>query len=216
MSDHGNQAAARHSRREFLRISTGMAGAVSLGTMLTACETQSTQPVADSAAVEGGKQADTENAMRAARKVGAYVIIARYNLSKEMEVNVGGEHEPAREAAEQLFPYENPQGLQSLATFGTFHTFNSPFFDRLPDDFFDLPEEEQTRKAKSVIAELGGDNLGIGWMAVIGADAYESFVSKMGGKSGPLWRIFDIEEIALNDDRTTNDIYLLMTPRSWN
>ena len=158
-----------------------------------------------------------ENAMRAARTVVAYLMIARYNLEKEMEVNAGGEHETAREAAEQLFPYKNSQGLQSLAAVGTFHTFHSPFFDRLPDNFFDLPEPPQTRIVNSVIAELGANKLGIGWMAVIDAGAFQSFViDKLGGPNGPLWRIFDIEVIALNDDRTTNDIYRLMTPRSWN
>jgi hypothetical protein len=161
-------------------------------------------------------QVTAENAMRAARTVVAYLIIARYNLAKEMEVNAGGEHEAAREAAELLFPYEYSQGLQSLAAVGTFHTFHSPFFDRLPNDFFDLPEPPQTRIVNSVIAELGHNKLGIGWMAMIDANSFQSFViDKLGGPNGPLWRIFDIEVIALNDDRTTNDIYRLMTPRSW-
>lgn len=161
-------------------------------------------------------QLTAENPMRAARKVAAYVIIARYNLAKERKVTAGGEHAPARDAALALFPYKSAsQKLPYVEGAQTIHTFNSPFFDQLPDDFFDLPEEQQIRMVNSVIAELGEDNLGIGWMAVIDASSFGSFVARMGGENGPLWRTFDIEVIALNDDQTTNDIYQLMTPVNW-
>src|SRR5688572_619784 len=74
MSDHGDEAAARHSRREFLRIGTGMAGAVSLGAMLAACGTQPAQMPADEAVADAGKQA--------AMALRSYLVIARYNRQK--------------------------------------------------------------------------------------------------------------------------------------
>jgi hypothetical protein len=159
-------------------------------------------------------QLTAENPMRAARTVVAYVIIAHYNIAKEREVNAG-EHEKAREAAERLFPYENPKSLQGLAGVRTIHTFHSVFFDRLPDNFYTLSEQQQNEIAIPLIAELG-DNLKIGWMAVVDASSYQSFVDQIGGEAGPLQRIYDIEVIPLNDDGTTNDIYQLMTPVSWN
>jgi hypothetical protein len=55
---------------------------------------------------------------------------------------------------------------------------------------------------------------GMGWIAVIDAASFQSFVQQMGGKEGPLWRMYDIEVIPLNNDRTTKDIYDFMTPVS--
>jgi hypothetical protein len=52
MNDHGTEAGARRNRREFLRIGTGLAGAVSLASILAACRTQLTQ-----LAAEGQRQA---------------------------------------------------------------------------------------------------------------------------------------------------------------
>jgi len=78
-----------------------------------------------------------------------------------------------------------------------------------------LSEQQQNEIAIPLIAELG-DNLKIGWMAVVDASSYQSFVDQIGGEAGPLQRIYDIEVIPLNDDGTTNDIYQLMTPVSWN
>ena len=160
-------------------------------------------------------QLTAENPLRAARTVVAYVIIAHYNSAKEREVNAGDGHEKAREAAERLFPYENSKGLQGLAGIRTVHTFHSVFFDQLRDDFYTLPQDQQIREANSLIEKLGENNLKIGWMAVVDASSYQSFVDQMGGEAGPLWSIYDIEVIPLNDDGTTNDIYQLMTPVSW-
>jgi hypothetical protein len=159
--------------------------------------------------------APAENALRAARTVAAYAIIARYNSAKESNVNSSGGHAAAREAAEQLFPYENSQGLQSFSAVRTIHTFHSDFFNQLPDNFYSLSPNQQIEVANSVIAKLGADNLKIGWLAIVNASSYDAFVAKMGGTSGPLWSIFDIDVIPLNDDATTNDIYQLMTPVNW-
>ena len=185
-----------------------------------------------------------ENAMRAARVQGAYLIIARYNLEKELAVNAAGKHVTARDAARDLFPHEDTRGLQNLRDVRMCHTFRSPFFDRLPDDFFSKKNKEQAALTQSTIVdlkqeadlkqkaaqaalarsgngELNGeiprkeDPLRIGWIAVIDADDYPSFVKRMNGADGSFPDVFDIEVIELNDDRTTNDIYQLMTPRSW-
>jgi hypothetical protein len=184
-------------------------------------------------------QKPVENAMRAARVTGAYLIIARYNLDKELAVNAAGEHKTARDTARELFPQQNTKGLQNLPGVRTCHTFRSPFFDRLPDDFFFKEDGEQQALTQSAIADLKQeaaqaalarsgnedlnaenprkeDTLGIGWIAIIDAHAYPSFVKRMGGENSPFSRVFDITVIELNDDRTTKDIYQLMTPRSWN
>jgi hypothetical protein len=175
-----------------------------------------TQPSKE-ALIATENQLTAENAMRAARTIGAHIIIARYNYASEQEVNRRGGHETARNAALTLFPFaEASKSLSQVEGAQTVHTFKAPFFDRLPDNFFSLPLDDQDRIARSVIAELGEKNLGIGWVAVIDHNSYESFIKQMGGRNGPLWAIFDIDEIVLNDDQTTNDIYLLMTPRSWN
>jgi hypothetical protein len=184
-------------------------------------------------------QKPVENAMRAARVRSAYLIIARYKLSKEKAVNAADEHIAARDAARKLFPHQNTKGLQHLTGVRMIHTFRSPFFAKLPNDFFSLEEKEQTALTQSAIAEvgretlgledekqtaltqsalfeLGGEALGIGWIAIIDAHYLQTFFQRMGGEHGPFARVFDIEVIELNDDRTTNDIYQLMTPRSWN
>lgn len=164
-------------------------------------------------AIQGGWVL-AENPLRAARTVAAYAIIARYNSAKESNVT-GRAHDEAKAAAEELFPYENSQGLQSLAAVRTVHTFHSAFFEQLPDDYYTLPANEQIEIANSLITKLGADKLKIGWMAIVNASSYDTFVAKMGGPSGPLWSIFDIDVIPLNDDATTNDIYQLMTPVNW-
>jgi hypothetical protein len=55
----------------------------------------------------------------------------------------------------------------------------------------------------------------MGWIAVVDYSSYEKFVEALGGKKGPLWRMYDIEVIPLNNDRTTQDVYDFMTPVSW-
>jgi hypothetical protein len=56
---------------------------------------------------------------------------------------------------------------------------------------------------------------GMGWIAVVDASSYQELVEAMGGKNGPLWRMYDMEVIPLNNDRTTQDVYDFMTPVSW-
>jgi hypothetical protein len=77
--------------------------------------------------------------------------------------------------------------------------------------------EEQKKQVSLLLAAPGTDTKdpGMGWIAVIDASSYEPFVEAMGGKKGPLWRMYDIEVIPLNNDRTTQDVYDFMTPVSW-
>jgi hypothetical protein len=74
----------------------------------------------------------------------------------------------------------------------------------------------------------------VGWMVVVDASAFPSYIERMSGKGSEkgLWPVFDIEIIPLaegwtepdvlskvpplRDDQTTEEIYRFMTPRSWN
>jgi hypothetical protein len=215
MSDHGNQAAARHSRREFLRIGTGMAGAVSLGAMLAACGTQPAQPVADSAAVEGGKQA--------AMALRSYLVIARYNRQKWNTLSAADRKE-AEEAAEVLFP-EKSTPLTDVKDMPFVRTLYTSIHTRIPYEFRSMSDDKQDELVENIFTEFqaqptnapGTDEQdpGIGWIAVINADRFAPFIEYIGGKTGPLWRMYDMEVIPLNNDRTTEDVYELMTPTSW-
>lgn len=77
--------------------------------------------------------------------------------------------------------------------------------------------DEQKKLVNLLLAAPGTDTKdpGMGWIAVVDASSYEQFVEKLGGKKGPLWRMYDIEVIPLNNDRTTLDVYDFMTPVSW-
>lgn len=61
----------------------------------------------------------------------------------------------------------------------------------------------------------GEKDPGIGWVAIVDRAYFEQFVERMGGRSGPLWSMYDIAVIPLNGDRTTKDVYEFMTPVNW-
>ena len=77
--------------------------------------------------------------------------------------------------------------------------------------------ENQKKQVNLLLAAPGTDTKdpGMGWIAVVDASSYDEFVAAMGGKQQPLWRMYDIEVIPLNNDRTTQDVYDFMTPVSW-
>src|SRR6186713_1498042 len=122
MSDHGTEAGTRHSRREFLRIGTGVAGAVSLASILAACGTQTAQSSADAAAVDGGKQA--------AMALRSYLVIARYNRQKWNSLSATDRSE-AEEAAEILFP-EKSIPLTSVKDMPFVRTLYTSIHTRIP------------------------------------------------------------------------------------
>jgi hypothetical protein len=69
--------------------------------------------------------------------------------------------------------------------------------------------------APSKIAGTDERDPGVGWIAVVDASRFPAFVEQLGGKGGPLWRLYDMEVFPLNNDQTTHDIYELMTPSNW-
>jgi hypothetical protein len=77
------------------------------------------------------------------------------------------------------------------------------------------------KKSSQIVDEMmmsGGteyDDPGIGWLAVVDKSDFPAFIEHMGGKAGPLWRMYDIEIIPLNQDQTTWDVYNFMTPVNW-
>jgi hypothetical protein len=104
-------------------------------------------------------------------------------------------------------------------------TFNTSIHSKIPSDYRDLSSDKQDELTQAMFddfaaapAKIAGtdeQDPGVGWIAVVDANRFPAFVDQMGGKSGPLWRLYDIEVIALNNDQTTHDIYELMTPRNW-
>jgi hypothetical protein len=216
MNDHGTEAGARRSRREFLRIGTGVAGAVSLASILAACGASSARSVADSAAVASNRQA--------AMVLQSYLVIARYNQQKWNTLNAADRKE-AEEAAEVLFP-EKSTPLADVKDMPFVRTLYTSIHANIPYEFRSMPGDKQNELVENIFTEFqaqpakapGTDEKdpGIGWIAVINADRLAPLMEQIGGKTGPLWRMYDMEVIPLNNDRTTQDVYELMTPRSWN
>lgn len=118
------------------------------------------------------------------------------------------------------------------------HTFHTNMFARLHEKIPDIdegdededaaastpaedePMPEQTRS--QILDEIftapntGEKDPGIGWLAIVDAGDFKAFVENAGGKTHPLWRMYDIEVVPLNNDQTTWDIYKMMTPVHWN
>jgi hypothetical protein len=78
-------------------------------------------------------------------------------------------------------------------------------------------EDDQRREVDALLIAPDTDenDPGMGWIAVVDHYNFTDFVIAMGGKAGPLWRMYDIEVIPLNNDQSTKDIYDFMTPVSW-
>lgn len=83
--------------------------------------------------------------------------------------------------------------------------------DALVDRFY-------AQLANSALQPVQGTSVsdpGIGWMAVVDAVSFDPIIMEIAKRSEPLWRMYDIEVIPLNNDKTTQDVYELMTPVHW-
>ncbi|MFL5802634.1 MAG: hypothetical protein ACJ8CR_12945 [Roseiflexaceae bacterium] len=172
-----------------------------------------------------------------ATKPSAYLVIAHYDHERWKALDLK-ERLGAESRAETMFPDEEPRSLEGLEGVRAIRTFYSAFHSKIAEyNFGDkpmeemCPEERQERDAKvgEILAdlprkvpntEINGpgtaiDDPGIGWVAVIDASSFASFVTNMGGAQSSLWRMYDIEVIPLNNDQTTLDIYKKMTPVHW-
>src|SRR5258706_222766 len=96
------------------------------------------------------------------------------------------------------------------------HPFHTRINTQIPGDYRSLSIDQREQKLDSIFsafaappAEIPGATRdpGVGWIVVVDAPQFASFVDRMGGQAGPLWRIYDIEVLPLNNDRTTEDIY---------
>lgn len=132
--------------------------------------------------------------------------------------------------APEEHPLPYPPGVRMV------QTFYSSFHSRVPASFeqksakmgqrewderdalvLQMLEELPPKITDASTSEVGLelDEPRVGWMAIIDAEAFPLFVVAMGGKTGPLCRMYDLQLIPLNDDRTTADIYSFMTPVHW-
>lgn len=171
---------------------------------------------------------------------GTYLIIARYDHKRWKMLNVT-ERQKAHKLAVTFFPYE-AAGVRPLGSFARegaplLRTFYSAFHNKIPANYRTGAMEQRTkaewevrdRAVGKILASLPrtisdpatsesgmevGDP-GVGWIAVVNAGSLLAFVEQIGGEDGPLWNMYDIEIIPLNDDQNTQDIYQLMTPVHW-
>jgi hypothetical protein len=193
-----------------LRAGAGLAGAVSIGSVLAACGA----PAARAPAAQSGP----------ATALNAYLVVARYNREKWKSLSAA-ERKQAEEAAEVLFP-EKPAPLPSMEGLGLVHTFHTGIHAQIPGDYRSMSNDRREEIPDSIFKDVaaqpaeipgaGTRDPGVGWVVVVDIDQFSSFVERMGGKTGPLWRMYDIEVLPLNNDRTTEDVYELMTPVHWN
>jgi hypothetical protein len=153
---------------------------------------------------------------------GSYLVIARYGPAnwEKWKTTAPALQETARTAAMDLFPRTKnplpPAGMQMA------HAFHTGAHAEVPDNIYDKSPQEQITILDGIFAKqrdeapetMEKDPL-VGWVAVIKAGEFQSFIDRMGGKDGPLWKMSDIEVIPLNADQTTQDIYDFMTLVHW-
>jgi hypothetical protein len=212
MMDNELEANVGSGRRQFLHIGAGLVGSITLGSLLAACGAPATQPPA----VSEGTSSNSAT-------LKAYLIIARYNREKWKSLS-GNERQEAEEAAEVLFP-EKPASLSKMEGVLTVHTFHTGIHAKIPSNYRSLPSNKQDELMENIFKEFDGRSTtaldpgagdpGIGWIAVVDADHFSSFLKSIGGTAGPLWHMYDVEALPLNNDQTTADIYEFMTPTSW-
>jgi hypothetical protein len=156
---------------------------------------------------------------------------------------IEGAQEDAHKRAEEVFPEKKSSAADpgegerslpyppSVQLVKTFHSnIHAQVFEQIPDILSDkkLTEEEKALWGSILDGifrdfEPSGKNApntnvkdpGVGWIAMVDATRLEEFVGEMGGKDGPLWQMYDISIIPLNNDQTTDDIYKYMTPSNW-
>jgi hypothetical protein len=180
MNDHETAANARIGRRRFLRVGAGVAGALLLGALFTACGAPASQ--APTTAVK------------------AYLITARYNFEKWKGLT-DAEYKSAEEAAEGLFP-EHGEGseaspppllpqiqgytpLPQLTGVLEVRSFNSDVFTKLPDGYPGWSRAAKTTFQTSIYAnETQRPKPPVGWMAVVDADNIAPFLGRMGDQGG--------------------------------
>jgi len=219
MDERSTNTDGRIDRRQFLE----MAGMVSMGALLAACGAPAAQAPAAQTSAHQEMAAANQPIPDKRTTLGRYLLIARYNRQKWNNLSVSEQHK-AHETAEELFPEAPQQKNLPLAGEGVLalQTFHSDLFGLLHDK---IAGNTTPGKAPSDIAnELFANwqppaadikDPGIGWLAILDAKQLDEFVKSMGGREGPLWRMYDIEIIPLNNDRSTQDIYDFMTPVSW-
>ena len=163
----------------------------------------------------------------------AYLILARYNHSKRNDLlaKSTSNHEQARQAALNLFPVDR----NSLPLDGVplVDTFASEVFTKLQGQAYaQLSDAQKDVFVDGIYAKP--PKVPVGWMAVVEARSFSSFVEQMSGDGtgSGLWQVYDIEifpldggwsdvisskvPFPLNRNKTSAEIYLAMTPRSWN
>ena len=183
-------------------------------------------------------EADTPITQEKKTSLGAYLLVARYNRDKWVHL-AKLDQDTAHHTAEDVFPEDDRHYLPQMLTrtapgqdllqgVQMLHTFHSDIFATLMERIAENDTAPEQRKKKEVTditdevfairgapARTHEKDPGIGWFAVVEANSFASFVERLGGREGPLWRMYDMEVIPLNDDKTTQDIYDFMTPVSW-
>jgi hypothetical protein len=174
----------------------------------------------------------------------SYLIVAKYNYGKwRALVQQGGRDvDYAERAAEKLFPEleiplfnedDPPEPFRpGLELVGT---FVSDIFGRLPPLREGVSTEKLTPQQKvellDPIIAKGLPNPPVGWLAVVDQNEVAAFVQDMSAYGGYLWEMYDINISMLpdgwtkeayidplgklNDDKTTNNVYLNMSIRNW-
>ncbi|GAB4109917.1 MAG: hypothetical protein Fur005_08460 [Roseiflexaceae bacterium] len=112
-------------------------------------------------------------------------------------------------------------------------TFASDLFAKM--DFFYQGQAEPARELKELYVDMIYSSSPIfppvGWMEVVHAADFASYIAKISQNNSILWKIFDIEIFpfpngwresdvvaklpALNGNISTDDVYYRMTPRNW-
>jgi hypothetical protein len=130
----------------------------------------------------------------------------------------------AHETAEVLFPEQPKQKNLPLDSEGVpvLHSFHTGIFTLLHDKIASntVPNKAPSDIANDIFATWQAPaadvrDPGIGWLALLDAAQFDAFVKNMGGREGPLWGMYEIEDNPLNDDRSTQDLYDFKTPVSW-
>lgn len=166
----------------------------------------------------------------------AYLVIARYNRAKwrQLDTYEYNEREEAEGVANALFPEDpNSKNLEDLKEQGILlaRTFDSELFEEIETELYQSMSAEQKVLYLNGIYASRTLNVPVGWMVVVDANAFFSFMEWLNSEDGVFWRVFDIEISPLNtgwdelsiagrvpllrNDTTTNDFYMFMTPRNW-
>jgi hypothetical protein len=167
----------------------------------------------------------------------AYLVLARYNRAKWHKLSKNPENDEGSQAegvAEALFPEEaEAKPLETLTAQGVLlvRTFDSELFAELDTETYRNSSDAHKDLFVDGIYATRTLDVPVGWMAVVDAKAFFSFVEWLSSEDGVLWRVYDIEIFPLNsgwtllniagrvprlrDDATTEDVYMFMTPRNW-